>query len=86
MTVKEMREYLSVSRAVFSRTYKIPVRTLEDWESGKRNPPEYVLYLLEKAVIFDKENDNLLAITADRTIEEMQTAENEDDIINNRFL
>jgi putative transcriptional regulator len=58
MNIKEMREYLGegkpLPKAVFSRIYKIPVRTLEDWEAEKRVPPEYVLYLLERAVIADK--------------------------------
>ena len=43
----EIREMLSESRAEFSRQYNIPVRTLENWESGKSSCPEYVL---EKAV------------------------------------
>ena len=45
----EIREMLSESRAEFSRQYNIPVRTLENWESGK-SCPEYVRQLLEKAV------------------------------------
>lgn len=59
MTLKEMRSYLGgekpLSKAAFSRKYKIPVRTLEDWEAGKRVPPEYVLNLLAIVVKMDKE-------------------------------
>lgn len=54
MTITEIREMSGLSRAAFSRQYKIPVRTLEDWESGKRTPPEYVLELLARAVAIDK--------------------------------
>ena len=50
MKISEMRELLGVSRAEFSRQYGIPVRTLENWESGKSNCPEYVNKLLERAV------------------------------------
>lgn len=50
MNIKEMRELLGISRAAFSREYKIPTRTLEAWESGERNPPGYVLELLERVV------------------------------------
>ena len=46
----EIREMLSESRAEFSRQYNIPVRTLENCESGKSSCPEYVRQLLEKAV------------------------------------
>lgn len=55
MTIKEMREYLNVSRTEFSRRYNIPIRTLEDWESEKRTPPEYVVQLLERAVKEDSQ-------------------------------
>lgn len=55
MTIKEMRKHLNVSRAEFSRRYNIPIRTLEDWESEKRTPPEYVISLLERAVIEDSQ-------------------------------
>lgn len=55
MTIKKMREYLNVSRAEFSRRYNIPVRTLENWESGKSKCPDYVIQLLERAVLEDCE-------------------------------
>lgn len=55
MTISEMRKYLGMSRADFSRSYNIPIRTLEDWESGKRKAPEYVTRLLERIVKIDKE-------------------------------
>lgn len=48
--VTELRGFLGVSRSEFSRRYEIPLRTLEDWESGRRNPPAYVLKLLEEVV------------------------------------
>lgn len=85
MTITEMREYLGTSRVAFSRLYKIPVRTLENWESGARKPPEYILYLLERAVKGDKEN--LALIAAERQIEEI-SKENKSvtEIINNGFL
>lgn len=52
-TIKEIRDLARISRAEFSRKYNIPVRTLEDWESGKRKCPIYVLELLQMAVIED---------------------------------
>lgn len=50
MTITEMRNYIGISRAEFSRRYNIPLRTLESWEAGVRTPPEYVLDLLEESV------------------------------------
>lgn len=50
MKISEMRELLNESRTAFSKRYNIPVRTLENWESGKNQCPEYVRELLERAV------------------------------------
>lgn len=50
MNTVEIRAILNVSRAEFSRRYGIPVRTLEDWDYGKRKPPEWLLKLLERVV------------------------------------
>jgi len=61
MSIEEMRMLLCgsdgfpMSRASFSRLYKIPIRTLENWEHGKRVPPDYVMYLLERLVMIDKD-------------------------------
>jgi toxin-antitoxin system, antitoxin component, xre family len=53
MNITEMRNYIGVSRAEFSRRYNIPIRTLESWESGKSKCPDYVRQLLERAVLED---------------------------------
>lgn len=54
MTINEIIEYSKLSKAEFARRYKIPIRTIEDWTSGKKLPRnEYVFELLEKAVIHD---------------------------------
>ncbi len=50
MNIAEMRNYIGISRAEFSRRYRIPLRTLESWEAEVRTPPEYVLALLEESV------------------------------------
>ena len=44
-SIKELRESTGMSRKEFSEHTGIPVRTLEDWEAGRRTPPvEMVLY------------------------------------------
>ena len=53
MTVEEMRTALNMTKRDFSNRYNIPYRTVQDWESGNRIPPEYVVELLERAVIQD---------------------------------
>ena len=55
MELKEMRMLLGLSQAAFGKKYNIPVRTIEQWESGRRKAPIYVLELLERVVTEDSE-------------------------------
>ena len=50
MTIKELRSITGLSQQAFSDKYNIPKRSIENWESGKRTPPEYVIKLLERVV------------------------------------
>ncbi len=45
-SIKELRESTGMSRKGFSEHTGIPVRTLEDWEAGRRTPPEYIPKLI----------------------------------------
>lgn len=53
MNVKEMRTLLGLTQTAFGEKYQIPMRTIQDWEAGKRTPPIYVILLLERAVLED---------------------------------
>lgn len=44
--IRELRESINMNRKEFSIHTGIPVRTLEDWEAGRRTPPEYVPRLI----------------------------------------
>ena len=48
--IKDIRARTGLSQKKFAAKYEIPSRTIEDWETGKRVPPEYVVKLLERAV------------------------------------
>lgn len=49
MTIREARLNAGLSQQKMSDLLNIPKRTIEDWESGKRIPPEYV-----KSLVIDK--------------------------------
>lgn len=53
-TVKEIREKSGLSRVEFSERYGIPVRSMENWESGARKCPPYLIRLLDEAVTKDE--------------------------------
>lgn len=44
--IKMLRESVGMSLTQFSEHMNIPRRTLEDWEKGKRKPPEYIPELI----------------------------------------
>jgi DNA-binding transcriptional regulator YiaG len=53
-TIKELRERTGMSRKEFSKHTGIPVRTLEDWEAGRRTPPEYIPRLIAYQLMYEE--------------------------------
>ena len=45
-TLKKVRESLGMNRREFSDYMEIPLRTLEEWEAGRRKMPDYLLRLI----------------------------------------
>ncbi len=45
--MRELRESTGMNRKEFCNFFKIPYRTVTDWELDNRHAPEYVLRLLE---------------------------------------
>lgn len=52
--IRHLREQKGMNRREFSIYTGIPVRTLEDWEAGRRTPPEYIPRLLSYQLKYDK--------------------------------
>lgn len=52
--IRELRESIGLSRKEFSVHTGIPVRTLEDWEAGRRTPPEYIPRLIDYQLKYEK--------------------------------
>ena len=52
--IMELREETGENRKEFSAHTGIPVRTLEDWEAGRRTPPEYIPRLIEYQIRYEK--------------------------------
>ncbi len=50
MTIREMRIALGDTQNEFAERYNIPFRTVQNWETGMRKPPEYVTGLLENRI------------------------------------
>lgn len=46
----EIRILSGLTQKEFSERYNIPKRSIENWDTGSRNPPEYLIKLLERIV------------------------------------
>lgn len=55
MTIKEIREKYHLTQAMLSQITGIPLRSIENWESGCRKHPPYIPDLVEAKVILTLE-------------------------------
>lgn len=54
--VSDFKRDLGVTQSEFAARYNIPFRTVQNWEAGVRQPPEYVVGLLEDRIRTDLVN------------------------------
>ena len=50
----ELRRNMSMNRKEFSEYFEIPYRTVQDWELGQREMPDYLLRLMIYKAKMDK--------------------------------
>lgn len=46
--MKSFRESIGLNQKEFAEHFGIPIRTLQEWEQGRRNPPAYVLEMIKR--------------------------------------
>ncbi len=51
MTFKGLRERSGMGRGQFAEYFEIPYRTVQNWELGLRECPEYLLKLMEYKLV-----------------------------------
>lgn len=56
MTIRELRSRTGYTQSDFSKRYNIPVRTIQNWEAGVRNPPDYLMDFLSRRIMEDLTN------------------------------
>lgn len=52
-TIKELRKQTGMSQSQFATYFEISVRTLQDWEQERRQPPEYLVKLMERLLKYE---------------------------------
>ena len=68
--LKEIREKTGLNRTEFAKQQGIPLRTVEDWEAGRRKMPDYLLRLLTYKIYIEQsvqvaKSDNRISIIQD---------------------
>ena len=56
---KKIRESTGMNRKEFAEYLNIPYRTMQDWELGNSQVPEYVLRLVAYKVMIEKDRGNI---------------------------
>ena len=54
MTIKELRTKSGMTQKAFAEYFDIPHRTIQNWEGGQRQCPDYLLNLMQYKL--EKEN------------------------------
>ena len=52
--IRELRERTGMTRKDFAMHIGIPLRTVEDWEAGRRRPPEYIPRLISYQLRYEE--------------------------------
>lgn len=52
--LKKLRESTGLNRTEFAKAQGIPLRTVEEWEAGRRKMPDYLLRLLSYKIQFEQ--------------------------------
>ena len=55
----QIRNITGLSRTAFAKKYNIPLRTVEDWDWGKKEPSGWVMDLLERVVKMDFSDEGM---------------------------
>lgn len=51
--LRELRSQTKLSQSEFAEQIGIPIQTYSQWETGRRNPPSYVVDMIEKLMKLD---------------------------------
>jgi putative transcriptional regulator len=69
--LRKLRVTTELSQRNFAERFNIPCRTIENWEEGITEPPDYVLELLTKVVVAN----NIIKLMEEDTDEIQQAHE-----------
>lgn len=48
MTINDVCNRYNLTQTALAKRFDIPLRTVQDWYSGRRQPPDYVLRMIDE--------------------------------------
>lgn len=54
MTIRELCEKYRMGQTALARRFEIPLRTVQDWHSGRSTPPVYVVKMLDRLLSIEQ--------------------------------
>jgi len=57
--IKELRKSLGLSQAKFATKFGIPLRTVQDWEYGKREVKSYIVDMMYKIIELENKSQQV---------------------------
>lgn len=59
MKIKQLKELSGLNQKQFAQKFKIPVRTVQNWEAEITEPPAYIPRMIELIMILENEIEDL---------------------------
>ena len=53
--IRSLRAETGLNRKQFAEYFQIPLRTVEEWEAGRRKPPEYIPRLIKYQIMYEQQ-------------------------------
>ena len=75
--IRRLRESTGESRIQFAEHVGIPVRTIDDWENGRRVPPDYIPRMIAYQLELEKLKSEMLEAKQAESRKEAEAASDE---------
>lgn len=54
LTIRDLCREHGLTQKALAERFGIPLRTVEDWSTGKRTPPDYVVRMIQQLLEYEK--------------------------------
>ncbi len=75
--IRSLRESTGENRIQFAEHVGIPVRTIDDWENGRRVPPDYIPRMIAYQLELEKLKAEILEAKQEEAMKEAEAASDE---------